>query len=171
MESKSGAEGFSFFLGCLFSLKVVTNYSTTVDGTEQRFKRGAFLERMIIRPVYWCSMSEEGRGDINRTVKSGHSPPGEEIKGRLFLSINRTVMFGRNSENRQDSCRNFNQAIKSGNRCYSTVKMKEGGLGRWSSSCCFLNGLSGALTESLGATFIGYAVKLALPSQEKVNML
>ena len=170
IESKIGAEGFSFFSGCLFSLKVVTNYSTTVDGTERRFKKGAFPERMIIRPVYWCSMSEEGRADLNRTVKSGHSPPGEERKRKLFLSINRTVKVGLNSENRQDSCRNFNQTIKCGHHCYSILKMKEGGLGRWSSSCCYLNGLSGALTESLRAAFIGYAVKLALLSLEKVNM-
>ena len=171
IESKIGAEGFIFFIGCLFSLKVVTNYNTTVDGTERRYKKGAFPERMTIRPVYWCSMSEEGRGDLNRTVKSGHSPPGEERKGKLFLSINRTVKFGRNSENRQDSCRNFNQTIESGHRCYSIVKIKEEGLGRWSSSCCFLNGPSGALTESLGEAFIGYAVKLALLPPEKVNML
>ena len=49
IESKIGAEGFSFFSGCLFSLKVVTNYSTTVDGTERRFKKGAFPERMIMK--------------------------------------------------------------------------------------------------------------------------
>ena len=125
---------------------------------------------MIIRPVYWCSMSEDGRGDLNRTVKSGHSPPGEERRGKLFRSINRTVKFGRNSENRRNGCRNFNQTVKSGHRCYSAVKMKGERLGRRSSSCCFLNGLSGAFTGSLGAGFIGYAVKLALLSQEKVNV-
>ena len=40
------------FFGCLFSLKVVTNYSTTVAGTKRRFEKGAFPERMMIRPVF-----------------------------------------------------------------------------------------------------------------------
>ena len=120
---------------------------------------------------FWCSKSEEDRKDLNRTVKSGHSLHGEEGKGKLFLSINRTVKYGRNSENRRNGCRNFNQTMKSGHRCYSTVNYEEGSLGRRSSSCCFLNSLPGALTGPLGAAFIGYAVKLALLPQEKVNML
>ena len=116
-------------------------------------------------------MSEEGRGDLIRTVKSGHSPPGERKGGKVFLSINRRIKFGRNSESKRNGCRNFNRTVKSGHRCYSAVKMKKGGLGRRSSSCCFLNGFSGALAGSLGAAFICYAVKLALLLQEKIIML
>ena len=36
----------------MFSLKVVTKYSITVDGTKRRFKKGAYPERMMIRPVF-----------------------------------------------------------------------------------------------------------------------
>ena len=36
----------------MFVFLVVTNYSNTVDGTKRRFKKGAYPERMMIRPVF-----------------------------------------------------------------------------------------------------------------------
>ena len=74
------------------------------------------------------------------------------------------------SKRRITYCRNFNQTIKSGHRNYSTVKTDGEGLGRSSDRRCFLDCLSGALTRPLGAAFVGDSVKLALFSQNKVNV-
>ena len=99
---------------------------------------------------FWCSKSEEGRGDLNRTVKSGHSPPGKEKRGKLFLSINRTDATQETEE----------MAVETSTRQLSpdTVSIAQSG---WKEVF---------RTTGLGAAFIGYAVKLALLSQEKVNM-